>query len=266
MISQAHSDHRNKVKERYGFAAWGGKTRGPEAGLTRNFLIPWKYLSPFKVERQEVTPVSLREGREVTYIFISPEAPKDERLLIRVWECDGVATAHEALIDVVMTFMATSLPPCSSLDLEIGDVCFGSHGNRQVAMIFARNNLLIDIRSLGLRKLAVSSYAAKLDQLIGGDLRNFLVMEPKDSKPVSFEFQLSSDTAGVDGEIVVKVAAADPGVKDFMVLLLGTGGTFMPRGEDFVFLAKTLGSHLLRIIAVNEEGQVAQQERTIQVA
>jgi len=259
MISLSRSNHRNEVKKRYGFEAWGGKIKGPEAGLTRNFLIPWRYLQPFKVERKEVTPVSLREGRELTFIFASPETPKDERLLIRVWECDGVESAHEALIDVVMTFMAASLPSCSSLDLEIGDVCFGSHGERQVAMIFASNNLLIDIRSIGLRKLAVSSYADKLDKLIEGDLSDLLGKKPKKGRPIIFEVQLSSDTAKVDGEIVVKVTAADLYINDFMVILLGTGGTFLQREKDFVFLAKTPGSHSLRIIAVNEEGQVGQQ-------
>lgn len=98
-------------------------------------------------------------------IFNSPGA-RGQRLIVTVFECNSVEDAHESLIDVVMTYMAPSLPRCETRGLEIGDICFGSHGDVNLNVIFARFNILVEVKSAAPGPTSVDEFARRLDSLI----------------------------------------------------------------------------------------------------
>jgi hypothetical protein len=257
-MSATDDEQRRAVKDRYDFSGWAGKTRGDASGLIAKFLLPSNALVGWVRENKEEVAPFFR-GRRTIRLTYSPVAPNaGERALITVTECDSVLDSHESLIDTVMTYMAPSLPRCESLGFEIGDVCFGCHGELQVAVIFARYNLLVGVDSIGAKSIAVSPLARDID--------SFLYGEPAVTRtgPTS-TLGLSAESVGSDDEVVLSVAATDPSGREIMTKLRATGGILFRRRDEYIYQAKGPGSHRISLFVVNEDGSVSQDARQLMV-
>ena len=153
--------YRERVKVNYEFSSWAGRTKeGADFQLRKldiSSLEGWA--------QSEELPATQRQRRVVRHIFNSPDA-RGQRLNVIVFECNSVEDAHESLIDVVMTYMAPSLPRCEARGLEIGDICFGSHGEVNLNVIFARFNILVEVKSATPGPTPVDEFARSLDSLI----------------------------------------------------------------------------------------------------
>lgn len=156
---------RNEVKTNYEFSDWGGRTKEGASSQLSSFAIRSQDLEGWAEEQSEELPATKRQRRVVRYIFNSPGA-RGQRLIVTVFECNSVEDAHESLIDVVMTYMAPSLPRCETRGLEIGDICFGSHGDVNLNVIFARFNILVEVKSATPGPTSVDEFARRLDSLI----------------------------------------------------------------------------------------------------
>ena len=158
----ADEEYRNRVKANYEFSTWAGQTRagGADVRLTDVRLDP-EALKGWKLEESEELPGS-KQRREIRYIYASHENSK-HRLVLTTAECNSVLEAHENLIDVVMTYMAPRLPRCETRGLQLGDICFGSHGELNLSLIFARFNILAEIKNAGTEATAVDDFARAVD-------------------------------------------------------------------------------------------------------
>lgn len=165
MIDNNEEVFRNQVKTKYEFSAWAGRTKEGADFQVTNFAIDAQDLQGWREEQSEELPATKRQRRVVRYVFNSPD-PRGQRLIVTVFECNSVNDAHESLIDVVMTYMAPSLPRCETRGLEIGDICFGSHGEVNLNVIFARFNILVEIKSATPGPTPVDEFARSLDSLI----------------------------------------------------------------------------------------------------
>ena len=157
--------YRNRVKVNYEFSTWAGRTKEGASFQLSNFFIGPDDLKGWTAEQSEELPATNRQRRVVRYVFISPDT-RSQRLIVTVCECNSVEDAHESLIDVVMTYMAPSLPRCETRGLEIGDICFGSHGDINLNVIFARFNILAEVKSASAGPTPVDEFARSLDSLI----------------------------------------------------------------------------------------------------
>ena len=139
---------REQVKQNYQFAQWAGRTKEgtPEVRISDFRLAPGTQ-DRFTVEQGEPLEPSNRQNRITRYVSVSPAAREESRTIVTVFECKSVNDAHETLIDVVMTYMARNLPRCETTGLTVGDICFGSHGDVNLSVIFARFNILVEIKS-----------------------------------------------------------------------------------------------------------------------
>jgi hypothetical protein len=163
----ADETYRNRVKENYQFSSWAGQTKAGDRDVRiRDFLVPSDVVEGLKLEAREELPTSDRQQRIMRYIFSSSHEASGQRLVVTVFECNSVNEAHETLIDVVMTYMAPKLPRCETTGLEIGDICFGSHGEVNLSVIFARFNILAEIQSASPGPSSVDEFARSLDSLI----------------------------------------------------------------------------------------------------
>jgi hypothetical protein len=158
--------YRDAVKQNYGFTEWAGHTKEGDRNVrVSGFALPATDAANFEVEgKQDLTPAS-RQNRVTRFNCVSP--PKSgNRIITTVFECKSVDDAHETLIDVVMTYMARKLPRCETTGLTIGDICFGSHGEVNLLVIFARFNILVEIKSATPGPTPVDEFARRIDALI----------------------------------------------------------------------------------------------------
>ena len=154
---------RERVKQNYDFYEWANHTReGDGTVRISGFALPPTGTVFAVVEKEDLTPSS-RQDRVTRYIC---ESPPGRRVITTIFECKSVNDAHETLIDVVMTYMAPKLPRCETTNLIAGDICFGSHGEHNLAVIFARFNILSEIKSATPGPNSVDEFAKAVDDLI----------------------------------------------------------------------------------------------------
>ena len=161
----SEDEYRERVKVNYEFSSWAGRTKEGADFQLSNFAIRSQDLKGWTEAQSEGWPGAKRQRRVVRYVFSSPDA-RGQRLNVTVFECNSVEDAHESLIDVVMTYMAPSLPRCETRGLQIGDICFGSHGEVNLNVIFARFNILVEVKSATPGPTSVDEFARSLDSLI----------------------------------------------------------------------------------------------------
>ena len=160
--------YREAVKQNYGFSEWAGRTKEGDRNVRVSdfdFDVRVRAMANFDVlERQDLTPAS-RQNRATRFTCVYP-SKATRRIITTVFECKSVDDAHETLIDVVMTYMARKLPRCETTGLTIGDICFGSHGEVNLSVIFARFNILVEIKSATPGPTSVDDFARTIDELI----------------------------------------------------------------------------------------------------
>jgi hypothetical protein len=162
----ADEAYRNQVKANYEFSTWAGHTREgtPDVRLTGVRIGP-EQIKGWKLEETEELP-AVRQKRELRYIYVSPESDGRRRLILTMLECNSALDAHESLIDVVMTYMAPRLPRCQVKGLEVGDICFGSHGSVNLSVIFTRFNILAETKNAGTEPTSVDEFVRAVDDVI----------------------------------------------------------------------------------------------------
>jgi hypothetical protein len=163
----ADEQYRNQVKANYEFSTWAGhvKEGNRDARLAEVLVLP-EQLDRWRLEEKEELPSFNRQQRIVRYIYNSSRDGGGARVDSTVFECNSAIEAHETLIDVVMTYMAPNLPRCETKGLEVGDICFGSHGEVNLSVIFARLNILVEIKNAGREAVSVNEFAENVDALI----------------------------------------------------------------------------------------------------
>jgi hypothetical protein len=162
---EADEAYRNRVKANYEFSTWAGQTReGTKDVRLTDVRISPEQITGWKLEQAEELP-AVRQRRERRYIYASLQS-RHRRLLLTTLECNSVLDAHESLIDVVMTYMAPRLPHCETKGLEVGDICFGSHGDVNLSVIFARFNIVAEIKNAGTESTSVDEFARAVDNVI----------------------------------------------------------------------------------------------------
>jgi len=164
--------YRERVKQNYDFYQWANHTREGDRNVKiSGFVLPPAGTLFTVVEKEDLSPSS-RQDRVTRYIC---ELPPQRRIITTLFECKSVGEAHETLIDVVMTYMAPKLPKCETTNLTLGDVCFGSHGDHNLSVIFARFNILSEIKSATPGPASVDEFAKAVDSLI---LNQFRTTQP----------------------------------------------------------------------------------------
>ncbi len=162
--NESDAAYREQVKQNYDFYEWAGRTKEGQ-GDVRLTDFHLDELEGWSLTQQEDLTPSVRQTRVVRYVF---SAADNQRLVSTVFTCDSVIEAHESLIDVVMTYMAPKLPRCETKGLPIGDICFAGHGDLNVAVIFARFNILTEIQNTGPHLTSVDEFARGIDSMIFG--------------------------------------------------------------------------------------------------
>jgi len=159
------TEREGSVKASYRFAEWAGRTKEVHRDI-RHFVINSNDLEKYTLQEHEDLPPSDRQRRIVRYIFNPADEDARRRLIATVFECHSVRDAHETLIEVVAHYMAPYLPRCETKGLEVGDICFGGHGPVSINVIFARFNILIELKSTSLDGPEVDELARGIDFLI----------------------------------------------------------------------------------------------------
>jgi len=94
--------------------------------------------------------------------YVGKDDP-DVRVLVDIAPHPTVAEARDALVQELARSSAPKLPSCEERGLSIGDVGFCGFGDPLMAILFVRQNVLVDVRSVGKTPVAVADIAKSID-------------------------------------------------------------------------------------------------------
>ena len=147
--------HRDQVKEHYGFSNWSQGQERPRwhGGSLEHHLLP---LSVQLVDR------TVTDGLVIYTYSIGDKA------LISVWHYQQLtpSLAQEALVDYLMNNSSPMLPPAGDKGITVGDVAFAGHSEVQEAVVFVRDHHFVRVHSIGDTPYAVGEFAAVFDEAL----------------------------------------------------------------------------------------------------
>lgn len=100
--------------------------------------------------------------------YFGHKTNKKQRIMVRVSECNSHEDARMALLREISFSSAITLPRLDARGIAVGDIGFTGHGEVPTRIIFVRNNVLIDIRSIGDEPVSVAEFAEAADNYITG--------------------------------------------------------------------------------------------------
>lgn len=147
--------HRDIVKERYGFAGWG-RGRGRER--------PRRHLLHLSAREIPLRPIE-RQAFDGGYIDTYGDG---REVLVTVWiyQLASPEQAREAMVDYLMTSMAPRLPDAAARGLEVGDVAFAGYGEGQTSVAFVRDDVFVRVHSVGETDYPVGELANIIDRMV----------------------------------------------------------------------------------------------------
>ncbi len=246
-------------KEMSGFANWVGRTRGEEfSGFFINIVIPDKIFPRFSLlpTSEPSTQNRARKVRKYLYAGDRSKGKKETLIEVILIECNSIINAHESIIDFMANCMAYKLPRGEERGITIGDISFVGYGKRLLSIIFARNNIMAVVRSVGNLNLDVKSYAKKVDEFLGSKGKT---VRSRNAPKIS-TFKLSTQQTPAGRTVNISFNATDPRGKDIMFKLFTTAGPISMQDNNLILECEKSGKHKVQLYAINEDSVASNSE------
>jgi hypothetical protein len=261
-IGYLKKQQRAVVKETHNFEMWTDRMKNREVGLVVGFILTDKDIPEWKLIKKEEEEIAEVGGKRTWYLWKNPKSKEEELISIDIVETNSIQAAHEAIIDYIMSCQRPEFPPGESLGLEIGDVVFGV-GEKEMptGAIFARNNLMISVRSVGMKDVSVKDITLHLDTLIYRK-PTLLTLSPEIEiyKPKIKKFVLSDKTGKVGDKIALTIIASDPKGEKLTYKMYSLGGQILKEADKYFYRIEKPGKHKIQIFVINESGLVSSAE------
>ncbi len=176
-MTNEEDSRRENIKEIHNFSSWKRKVTDKKrrdlsidlSASIRDFSDIKNFFN-WKLIRKEPVEIERQECKATEYLWKNPTNEKEELVQIRIIECNSFSDAHEAIIDFMMSSSLMKFPSCEEIGIDIGDICFGGYGEILTGIIFARNNVMVYIRSVGKNDISIKEIAENIDSMIRGKI------------------------------------------------------------------------------------------------
>ena len=247
-----------------GFASWVGRTRGEEfSGFFMKIVIPDRIFSRFSLLPTS-EPSTHNHAKKVKRNFYAGDRSKGKKeTLIEVMliERNSIINAHESIIDFMANCMASKIPRGEERGITIGDISFVGYDKRLLSIVFARNNIMAVVRSVGDLDLDVKSFAKKVDEFI----RSKGKTAKSRNAPKISTFTLSTQQTPAGGTIKILFNARDPRGKNLMFKLFTTAGPISMQDNELILECKKLGKHRVELYVINEDSLASNSKLDLSV-
>ena len=255
---------RESIKEMSSFPNWVGRTRGEEfSGFFMNIVIPDRIFTSFSLLRTSEPPTQFDARKVKRYLYAGDRSKGKKETLIEVMltECNSIINAHESIIDFMANCMASKIPRGEERGITIGDISFTGHGKKLLSIIFARNNIMAVVRSVGDLDLDVKAFAKKVDEFLGSKGKT---AKSRNAPKIS-TFKLSTQQTPAGGTIKISFNATDPRGKNLMFKLFTTAGPISMQDNEPILECKKLGKHRVDLYVINEDSLVSNSKLDLSV-
>lgn len=156
---------RNARKATLEFESWKDKIVD-KTKLLEGIIIPDGLFEGFYLINKTKAESIFHSKRATKYMFGVDKQKNDKLIQVILCECDSISNAHESIIDYFMGSMANKIPRGEEKNVQVGDVTFIGYGDNVSMIIFARNNVMIAMQSVGDIDIDIQTFAEKIDDLL----------------------------------------------------------------------------------------------------
>ena len=160
-----------------------------------------------------------------------------------------------------MGSMASKIPRGEERGIDVGDISFVGQGDRIMSIAFTRNNIMTIVRSVGDLDVTVEPFAKMVDNSI---LSKDQKTKSKNA-PIISAFNISTNQMTTGGKVKLSFSAVDPRLKIMMFKLFTTAGPISRNDDDFIVECKKIGSHKVKLYAINDDGLASTSELDLTV-
>jgi hypothetical protein len=254
-----------QLKNLYGFKAWSGRNRLPEALYIRRYVVRERAFPRWRLLRLREIDVGTGP-RTIQAIWRREGSAEDELLRFDVFEFNSRLAAHTGLVKVLAA--AESPSRIVQLDEGVGDVAFVGEGARFV--VFARGNLLLVVRNAGATAVPVMEAAHAVDQDIiaeretpEGDEAEAPSAEPAGARvpagPVPrFRALAPVLDEATRGTVPLHVDVEAPG-EEVTVKLFSPSGELFSSEDRLMYRQTAKGEQFVRALAVGGSGALVRR-------
>ena len=145
------------------FESWADKIMDKEVGLLEDIIIPDEFFEGFYLINKTESESTFHSKRAIKYMFGVDKQKNDKLIQVILCECDSVSNAHESIIDYFMGSMANKIPRGEEKNIQVGDITFIGYGDKVSTIIFARNNIMVAMQSVGDTDMDIQTFAKTFD-------------------------------------------------------------------------------------------------------
>jgi len=170
-MAMATEDYLDAIKAHYGFDGWLAADEAGRPALA-HFIADLGPDTGLALKAR--TPTAARRGHYADHYVLPSEADADGEpsvhVLVNVATCASAVEAKEALIFALARVMAPHLPTCHDRGFELGDLGFCGLDDPPTLAMFVRNNLFVEVASVGRERTPVQALAQTIDSQIQDQL------------------------------------------------------------------------------------------------
>ncbi len=252
-------ERRTRIKELHGFSEWA-KELSLRRGFTANASLAARDVGELKGFQnwELVSTESLKTRRSackgVRYLWKRPIQGREEIVLAQIIECSSVKEAHEQIIDLMMEATIPCFPKCEEQGLEVGDVSFCGYMGSPAGIIFARNNLAIDVRSIGRDQVSVLEVAQCIDRALSGDADSDIGPDGEGMRTRAMDLGVERSLKVRKGDrILLSVPGYRVADEKFTFRVRSTGGEIQRIGDDLFYIAESPGAQMADIAVFDSD-------------
>lgn len=246
-----------RSRARYGVASW------PRIEDSLEFAHFWGYRPP-KAALQKALAVQVRPQLSMPHALVSrnyhASLGNGRVVRISIGETADPQAAREALLGLLTGSMATQLPRASERGVNLPEPAFVNPGEPLTWTAFARDNLCIEIASIGNKAVAVNDFIEKINSDLSqfpaqsGGLKGLKITEwalgaekvaRRSKVPLTFKYQ-----AGPSAELTARLRT--------------TLGPIERRDNKLFVTALRTGAHELKLAVTSSEGAVVTKSARIE--
>lgn len=252
---------RKRVKKIHNFSTWVRRMPKKAMGFNVNFSISKRDFSDLKdlldweLLRKKFVKIGRPGCKCIEYMWRNPKPEKEEELvLIQIIECDSYLNTHESIIDFMMSCTLPKFPAGKEVGLDIGDLCFGSYEKIPVAIVFARDNLMVYVRSVGKDNVSVKEVATKIDRMIrwGLEVKPKIKVSRKEIRKISAIKKIIR----VGDKLLLTIAGYDLKNEKLKYRVIAPGGQILRDNARLYYRAEKLGRHQISIFIFDENNNL----------
>jgi hypothetical protein len=239
-----------ELEARHAYESWRGANTLGEELFIWHFLLAEGALPEWSLQRLQVV-ASRDQPRSIQSLWRRSQA-QDELVQVEVVECPSRATAHRALLRAIWAFQS---PLVRRFNAEpVGDVAFAFPG--ETAIVAARANLVMAIRSVSRALVPVTSVARGLD----ANIKSKLASAPSLGMTSQVAVRVTKPPAAHPGEFVpLEIDAAEEGESEVCLKFFAAGGEVAVHEGRIAYRAQREGPQQLTVCVVTPRGAVTER-------